>query len=623
VGNENNYWTRRFNRRSVIRGAGLGAAGLAGAALIGCGSDDDSGATSRVGDIGGNVAATIAPAIATTVASDVAVPADQVRLEPGIYDGAVAASKAEANPAVNAKYGGSITMRYLDPPRMDLNRTLSCTIFHTLNYTNNRLVRGKTGANAPLSSVNLEPDLAESWEAQDGGRQFTFNLRKGIKTHNKAPTNGRQFTSEDVVSGLEMYKAGGTQKDVYSAVTDISAPDEDTVVVKLNQPVLGFPGNHASWSFIYAKELSENEDARQTENSGTGPFIQTEWTSKERSVFTKNPDYMEEGLPYLDEVIAVVQGDANVLRAGFQTDNFLDWSPRDDAEIEEMAGIRGDTMVANKFPNARGATVYGFQFQMNNPTFQDERVRRALSLAFDRTEFDEAFTGGDNRHPNGPYSNSPMPWAYLWDEFPNAEVNGPYYQFDPAQASQMMQAAGYTADNPLQMEMVSYYYRNQLSELVIPGIVANLPEVDIAWRQVDNPTHVTLMSDRNFDDTIGFLWGPPGYSMDQWIFPFMHSTGGNNYGSINDPTLDALLEKQRAETDVATQKEQWHSISERIHDQVFQAWFPERGRRSAWHNYMLNYRYHALMGSYVCYSNDQARSIWLDDGAPGDRKLDR
>ena len=36
-----NYWTRRFNRRSALRGAGLTATGLLGVALIGCGDDDD------------------------------------------------------------------------------------------------------------------------------------------------------------------------------------------------------------------------------------------------------------------------------------------------------------------------------------------------------------------------------------------------------------------------------------------------------------------------------------------------------------------------------------------------------------------------------------------------------
>ena len=34
---ESNYWSGRVNRRTALRGAGVGVLGLSGAALIGCG----------------------------------------------------------------------------------------------------------------------------------------------------------------------------------------------------------------------------------------------------------------------------------------------------------------------------------------------------------------------------------------------------------------------------------------------------------------------------------------------------------------------------------------------------------------------------------------------------------
>ena len=209
-----------------------------------------------------------------------------------------------------------------------------------------------------------------------------------------------------------------------------------------------------------------------------------------------------------------------------------------------------------------------------------------------------------------------LPWPLLFDSYPTAATQGQWYQFDAAEASKMMQAAGFTADNPLKAEMPSFYYRTELAQLVVPGINQNLPEVNITFREIDNPTHVTLMSDRNFDEMIGFLWGPPGYSMDQWIFPFYHSTGSLNYGSINDATLDDLLVKQRAEANADAQLELWKQIYDRIHAQVYQAWFPEAQGRPAYHNYILNYRSHGWMGNYTCYSSDQGRAMWLSEDAP-------
>src|SRR5690606_7197579 len=143
------------------------------------------------------------------------------------------------------------------------------------------------------------------------------------------------------------------QQDVFAPVTSIEAPDDYTVVVKLDQPLADFPTNIASWSFIYVKELVDNDDLRNEKAIGTGPFIQQEWTPKERSVFAKHPDYFEEGLPYVDEVIVDVQSDLAALRAGFQTHNWFDWAPRDDVEAEQLFNQLSDTMVYTKYPVSR------------------------------------------------------------------------------------------------------------------------------------------------------------------------------------------------------------------------------------------------------------------------------
>ena len=613
---DGNYWTRRrVGRRAALRGAGLGVAGLAGAALIGCGDGDgDPEPTATEG------AAISQQMTATAVATEAAaaatpVPADQVRVTPGVYDGPVPPSAAELNPMINAKRGGVAKLRYLDPPRMDLSRTLSCTIYNTLGHTSNKLTRGRIGPLADPFRVDIEGDLAESWEVGDGGQKHTFNLRKGVKFHNKAPVNGREFTAEDVVKTVGMYSEG-SQKDVFSPVTSIETPDDYTIVFNLDQPLSDFPTSVAAWSYIYPKELVDDTEMRQEVAIGTGPYVQDQWINKEKSVFVANGDYFEEGLPFLDGVEVFVQNDTNAVRAGFATDNYWDYNARDQDDLETLFAENSDDMIGSVFPRSRGANVNGFQFQMKNPTYQDDRVRQAMSLAFDPNEYDLARNGGDNQNPKGAYSNSPMPWPYLFDEYPTQADNGRWYQWDPAEASKMMQAAGYTKDNPLTAEMPSYYYRTELAQLVVPGINQNLPEVSITFREVDNPTHVTLMSDRNFDEMIGFLWGPPGYSMDQWIFPFYHSAGSLNYGSINDSDLDALLVKQRAETDPAAQKDLWMQVWNRIHDKVYQMWFPEPLIRAVWHNYLLNYRQHGLMGTYQCYASDQSRALWIDEGAP-------
>ncbi|MCC6237890.1 MAG: hypothetical protein IT299_09990, partial [Dehalococcoidia bacterium] len=133
---EGTYWSRRLGRRDALRGAGLGLAGLAGAAMLGCGAQQES---QQAGSA--QKSAEVAPTVGGGK-----VARDQVRSKPGSYPSFVQPTGAERDPVANARYGGTLLTRYLDPPHMDFNKTLSCTINTTYDYTMNKLVRAKMGA---------------------------------------------------------------------------------------------------------------------------------------------------------------------------------------------------------------------------------------------------------------------------------------------------------------------------------------------------------------------------------------------------------------------------------------------------------------------------------------------
>ncbi|MBM3139901.1 MAG: ABC transporter substrate-binding protein [Chloroflexi bacterium] len=596
------YWERRrWGRRSALRGAGLTAAGVAGAALIGCGGGKEEAPAARQ-----------APAPASPGgAADGKVPADQVRVKPGQYEQRAPPTPAELAPLANGRYGGTLLVRYLDPPSMDFNRTLSCTINTTMDYTKNKLVRAVFGPKANPAIIDIEPDLAESWEPSKDASEFVFKLRKGVKFHNVAPVNGREFTAEDVKATILRYQGAGVQQDVWSPVVSMEIPDQYTVKFKLDQPFVDFPRNIAAWSHMDAKEVLEKPDLLREKAIGTGPFIQQEWTKKERSVFVKHPDYFEKGFPFLDKIITAVQDDANVWRAGFVTGNFFDWGARDDLDAADMLKSAKD-VVYIKYTTAQGANTSGFHFQMRNPKWQDIRVRRAFSLGINRKEFDASRFNGDG----GGYSKPPIAWQVLYDKLPTLESQGPWYQFDPKQASQLLQAAGYSKEKPLTADAPVWYQRAEYRELLVPEYQKIL-ELKFNVRQVDNPTAVQMLNDRNYDDTMNVTWGPPSYSVDQVVFPWYFSKGGLNQNNVNDPEMDRLVTAQRREQNRDAQKELWRQIERRILDQVWNVFFPTSiFARGFFHNFMVNYRPHGI-GGYTCYANAQSRSVWLDKGAPG------
>ena len=184
-----------------------------------------------------------------------------------------------------------------------------------------------------------------------------------------------------------------------------------------------------------------------------------------------------------------------------------------------------------------------------------------------------------------------------------------------------MRAAGYTADAPLSLRDRELLVHGVLPRHVIPGINEVLPEVAVRYRNIDQQTYVDSLASGRFDSAIGIQWGPPGYAMDQWIFPWWHSRGGLNFNNVDDIELDLLLEQQRAETDAAERRALWLKVWERVHDQVYDVWWPEPHVRGVQHNYVMNMRWHGLAGSYVCFGSDQARSVWARRRRAGARPL--
>ena len=84
--------------------------------------------------------------------------------------------------------------------------------------------------------------LAESWEVIDD-KTFVFNIRKGIRWHDKPPTNGRELTADDVVFSLirkwttetSYHYAAYPWKDNFEELDGgpwIEATDKYTVVIK-------------------------------------------------------------------------------------------------------------------------------------------------------------------------------------------------------------------------------------------------------------------------------------------------------------------------------------------------------------------------------------------------------
>ena len=80
-----------------------------------------------------------------------------------------------------------VVAQIAEPKSMDPATVTAVNDFRILMNVYDGLVRYKDG------TLEVEPSLAESWDISDDGKEYTFQLRKGVKFH-----DGTDFNAEAV-----------------------------------------------------------------------------------------------------------------------------------------------------------------------------------------------------------------------------------------------------------------------------------------------------------------------------------------------------------------------------------------------------------------------------------------
>jgi peptide/nickel transport system substrate-binding protein len=141
-----------------------------------------------------------------------------------------------------------------------------------------------------------QPDLAESWEPNGNATEWVFRLRKGVEFH-----SGKSLDAEDALYSIQRHldkNVGSGAKAFVENVDEGIVEDKHTLRFKLKGPDADFP-------VILGTYQMKIVPAGTTDFStapGTGPFKLVEFKPGVRSLAHRNPNYWEEGRPYLDEI---------------------------------------------------------------------------------------------------------------------------------------------------------------------------------------------------------------------------------------------------------------------------------------------------------------------------------
>ena len=497
------------------------------------------------------------------------------------------------------KHGGSYIINNgsnRDPLHLDgkAQGQVQLNFFQSMAYE--ALVANKPGYKTASTWSEVEPNLAESWEVSGDGLQITFKLRQGVKFHNKAPVNGREFDAEDVISTWNKFISAETPNNKASSANSLNpnapivgweAPDPHTLVLTLARPTSMIYQRLASMitgevGSIYPREAYEGFNP-ESDQIGTGAWFLDKFEPSVGLYYKRNPDYWDQNKGFFDEVqvplIPEYAQQLAQLRTGALSQVLVRVLAEDIIPTKkEVPNLQMVAAVAAS--NSPAATMrFGWGNIGGKPSpFLDERVRQALSMSFDRDAYIDAFfnvsTFESEGLPVDTYYFTQMGYVPGWTLDPrDAEAFGEsakYYEFNAAEAMKLKAAAESDYEGgkfpkfstgrvnavfgPIytsQVEVMDQFAREIGFELEAFPLDYNL---DYLPKVVTKQGHFEV-PDMGWAYAIGAVTSPD--PTDLWVWRY-YSKGGVTSGSIGlgtpggppaDAEIDSLTEKAIGEFD--------------------------------------------------------------------------
>ncbi|OZM83407.1 ABC transporter substrate-binding protein [Pseudonocardia sp. MH-G8] len=455
-----------------------------------------------------------------------------------------------------------------------------------------KLVDFRTGPD--VTTLEVVPDLAESWEIAPDGLTYTFHLRDDVRWQDVAPVSGRPFTSDDVVATFEAVKQVPAQHAwMFEPVNAITAPDEHTVVFTLDRPyspLLEYLAYH--FNVIMPREGVEGQFDLATQAIGTGPFILESHTPDVEWVLRRNPDYFVPDRPYLDEIRMPILSDTAAVTAALRSGR-LDVGTTSDAVVAEEFSSRGGFTVTE----TPGAPI---SFYLN-PTVEpldDIRVRKAVMQAIDWVGMGENIRGAFELTSLLRPDTSPA--ALTRDEVLALRP------FDPEAARRLLAEAGLPNGFSTSL-LVQRVDDEDVREA--QWMQADLAEVGIQVEIeiVDPATGIDRRRNHDFAMTKALR----GVHLPDQVWRDFNPESIENYALVNDPQLNEMVERSRAAVDDAARADIYRQMQERMETEIVQALYPIQKFDYA----IANERVQDLWSSPI-YQGKRLADVWLSDVEP-------
>ncbi|MET0932349.1 MAG: ABC transporter substrate-binding protein [Mycetocola sp.] len=422
----------------------------------------------------------------------------------------------------------------------------------------------------------LEPWVAESWEASDDGLTYTFVIRKGVTYSDETTVD-----ASSVKKNLEWQSTGDESKGTTpnsqfpAGLTAVADDEERTVVVTLASPYASFLNVLTGWGAGLVADAtidaSKEEQSKFVNLIGSGPFVVTSETYGKEIVLTRREGYAwapasspNQGEAHLKQVTVIPVLEDSV-RLGTLKSGEGDLIRYVQPSEEQALADAGYQVVAG---TGVGLSNQWF-LRTAAPFLDDINVRKALQHVIDRdaiveNQYTESWTPATS-------VLAPGTFGYV-DESAK-------FEFDLVEANALLDEAGFTerdsdgyrTKNGERLEVKTYIdvYDNTAKSL-FQAIQNQFVDagIDLTLNELDYSTYwATAFAD---PEVAALRVGWPHPDPSKGLSEYYSADGSDLLGLAgSDATLQSLLDSQNAATDDTEREAILAEIQDYLIDQAY------------------------------------------------------
>nr|WP_304954785.1 ABC transporter substrate-binding protein [uncultured Acetatifactor sp.] len=422
----------------------------------------------------------------------------------------------------------------------------------------------------PDENGNLINAVASDYTISEDGLVYTFTLRDNVKFH-----NGNVVTAEDVKYSLERVSGlldGTPLISTLSTIKSVDILDEKTVQVTVENA-----NTELIYSFVAAIIPAGSGEDETADPIGTGPFSFVSYKPQQGIVLAKNPDYWQEGLPYLDQVEFKIINSADTALLELQGGTIDFYAYLTDSQAQ---ALQGSHQVISSPTNMVQALF------LNNAVepLNDVRVRQAISYALDKESINDFVGGG-----NGTLLSSAM-LPTLKEYY--VDLNDTYgTTANVEKAKELMADAGYADGFDMEIAIVSTYeFHMQTGEV----IVEQLKEIGInaTIKGMENSSWLDeVYNGRQFDATITALTCDmtPGYLMNRF-----QTESSKNFINFQSAEYDEIYAKAQAALDPDEKAGYYKELQKILCDQAGSVFIQAPANQTAISSKLEGYKFYPV-----------------------------